>query len=313
MEFAGLKGSQNIFVDLVEGWMRDLKLIVAVTMVLICLSVSGSAIAQKGAAKATWNPPKTTDGQPDIQGYGGTAPGAAKGVGAAQYDIEEGYPAQERALQSRVDAGSPDPRPNVIVNPVDGKVPYQSWAIPIRDENRINALNPTELEHIDSLSRCLQMGVPRQNFLGAFQVLQVPGYVIMLHGNGLSRTIPVDGRAHINGDIKLWAGDSVGHWERNTLVVDVTNINEYAFYDVMGNFHSSDLHLVERWTTLDSDTIEYEVTNDDPKVFTRPWTMKNMYARNKKKDDEIFENACYEGEKDVEVMLHHSDSTGNPK
>jgi hypothetical protein len=152
------------------------------------------------------------------------------------------------------------------------------------------------------------MGVPRQNFLGAFQVLQVPGFVIMLHGNGLSRTIPVDGRAHININIKLWAGDSIGRWEGNTLVVDVTNINEYAYYDVMGNFHSNDLHLVERWTLLDANTIEYQVTNDDPKVFTRPWTMKNVYTRNKKKDDEIFENACYEGEKDVEVMLHHNDA-----
>jgi hypothetical protein len=284
------------------------KLVVVAVFVLIALSITNPGRAQAQSSSSAWTPPKTPDGQPDMQGYWGTSPTASKGVGAAQYDIEEGYPAQERALQSRVDAAAPDPRPNVIVDPPDGKVPYQSWAIPIRDENRINALDPTKLEHIDSLSRCLQMGVPRQNFLGAFQVLQVPGFVIMLHGNGLSRTIPIDGRAHIGTNIKLWAGDSVGHWEGNTLVVDVTNINEYAYYDVMGNFHSNDLHLVERWTLQDANTIEYQVTNDDPKVFTKPWTMKNVYARNKKKDDEIFENACYEGEKDVEVMLHHNDA-----
>jgi hypothetical protein len=255
----------------------------------------------------------TADVQPDIQGYWGTAPSAASGVGAAQYDLEEGYPAPERALQSRKDYTSPDPRPDVIVEPSDGRIPYQPWAIPIRDENRKNALNPTKLEHIDSLSRCLQMGVPRQNFLGAFQVIQAPGYVIMLHGNGLSRTIALDGRPHINRKIKLWAGDSVGHWEGKTLIVDVTNINEYAYYDVMGNFHSNDLHLVERWTFVDPDTIEYEVTNYDPTVSIRPWTLKNTYARSKKKDDEIFENACYEGEKDVAVMLHHSENSDGSK
>ena len=127
----------------------------------------------------------------------------------------------------------------------------------------------------------------------------------MVAQNNTSRVIPLDGRPHIASNIKLWSGDSVGHWEGNTLVVDVTNINEHAYYDWAGNFHSSDLHLVERWTFVDANTIIYEVTNYDPKVFTQPWTMRATYKRNKKQgvDAEQFEDDCYEGEKDVNVML----------
>src|ERR1700722_4897201 len=154
------------------------------------------------------------------------------------------------------------------------------------------------------------MGVPRQHFLGGMKIMQSPGYVIMVTGNVGSRTIPLDGRAHIGADIKLWAGDSVGHWEGNTLVVDVTNINEHGWYDWAGNFHSRELHLIERWTFVDSNTIEYEVTSYDPKVFTKPWTLKSKFARNKSKDSdaEQWEDACYEGERDVNEMLQRGAS-----
>jgi hypothetical protein len=87
----------------------------------------------------------------------------------------------------------------------------------------------------------------------------------------------------------------------------VTNINEHSWYDWAGNFHSAELHLIERWTIVGADTIDYEVTSYDPSVFTKPWTLKNEFNRNKKADREMFEDACYEGEKDVEVMLHQNE------
>jgi hypothetical protein len=261
-----------------------------------------------------WKPARTPDGQPDIQGYwDGTA-----GIGAA-YDLENGTPPAEHVITG----GNQNPSqsqsmPHVIVDPSDGKIPYEPWAAAIRDENRKNSLHPVKLEQIDSLSRCLQMGAPRMHFLGGFLALQRPNYVVVLYspnggGSGSSRTIALDGRPHIGANIKLWAGDSVGHWEGNVLVVDVTNINEHGWYDWAGNFHSDELHLVERWTIVDADTIDYEVTSYDPKVFTKPWTLKNEFKRNKKTDREMFEDACYEGEKDVEIMLHQNEEGGDGK
>jgi hypothetical protein len=263
-------------------------LLFALTSVVVRAQTTPNAVA------------RTADRQPDVQGYW-TGGRTAAGFGVA-YDIEEGTPSAEDIING----SKPAPRPQVVVDPPDGKIPYQPWAAAIRDENRKNSLHPTKLEHLDSHSRCFQMGVPRQGFLLGFQILQPTGYVIIVYFDGSSRTIPLDGRPHLGADIKLWAGDSVGHWEGNTLVVDVTNINEHGWYDWAGNFHSGELHLVERWTLVDSNTIEYQVTSYDPKVFTKPWTLKYEYVRNKDANAEQWEDACYEGERDVNEMLKPS-------
>ena len=109
--------------------------------------------------------------------------------------------------------------------------------------------------------------------------------------------ISLDGRPHIGSNIRLWGGDSVGHWDGNTLVVDTTNMNEYAWYDQRGNFHSNDLHLTERWTIVDANTIELTLTNSDPKVFNKPWSVKYTYSRakNAKTRVESAEDSCYGG------------------
>jgi hypothetical protein len=243
---------------------------------------------------------ETADGQPDIQGYWSDSP-EARGTGIVN-DLEGRAGNSEEPKHTA--------KKNAIIDPPDGKVPYRSWAQAVREENWKGAFNPTAPEQIDSLSRCFQTGVPRTSFFPGvggtltFQILQPPGYVVMVYDlpSGASRVIPLDGRPHIGGNIKLWAGDSVGHWEGNTLVVDVTNINEHAWYDWGGNFHSDELHLVERWTVLNADKIDYEVTNYDPKVFTVPFTIKFGYAR-KKNASEQWENSCFEYELDVDAML----------
>jgi hypothetical protein len=272
---------------------------------------SGIVAAQTQASTSKWNPPRTVDGQPDMQGYWDGARTPA-GFGAA-YDIENGAPVAEDLLNGG--KGEPRPKPNVVVDPPEGTIPYQAWASAIRDANRRASLHPTKLEDLDSHSRCLQMGVPRMHFLLGFQIVQPTGYVVIVEFDGSSRTIPLDGRPHIGAGIKLWAGDSVGHWEGNTLVVDVTNINEHGWYDWAGNFHSNYLHLIERWTFTNADTIEYEVTSYDAKVFTKPWTLKNVFVRNKKKgtDAEQWEDACYEGERDVNAILQPNEVSDAPR
>ena len=98
-------------------------------------------------------------------------------------------------------------------------------------------------------------------------------------------------------------GDSRGRWEGNTLVVDVTNNNDKTWFDVIGSFHSDALHVVERFTVVDAKAIDYEATIEDPKVYTRPWKLALRLERIHEKDYELLEEACHEGERDVQHIL----------
>jgi hypothetical protein len=133
---------------------------------------------------------------------------------------------------------------------------------------------------------------------------QLPGYVLILYeSNHAYRVIPTDGSPHIGEGVKLWMGDSRAHWEGDTLVVDVTNFNTNTWFDSHGTFHSDALHVVERWTMVHTDRIDYEVTIEDPNVFTRPWKMALTINRNKQRGYEIWEDSRHEGERDVEIIL----------
>ena len=114
------------------------------------------------------------------------------------------------------------------------------------------------------------------------------------------RVIPLDGRPHIAPNVKLWMGDGRGHWEGNTLVVDTTNVRG-ARLTYIGDFNSENAHIVERFTFVDADTMNYEATVDDPTVFTRPWTMRVVEKR--RPDQEVWESACWEGNVDPDVFL----------
>jgi hypothetical protein len=274
--------------------------VVGVSLMFALAAMPAAAAGQKPAAAKP--PAQRATNPPDFQGYW---QGSGYATVDEAYDLEKGMPEEERIITGRPAATTRTKRTDVkVIDTPDGKIPYQPWALALRDQLAKAAYNPTKLEDIDSLTRCFQMGVPRQSFLGGFQIVQVPGFVFIVHGNGGARTIALDGRRHLDPKIKLWAGDSVGHWEGNTLVVDVTNINEHGWYDVAGNFHSRDLHLVERWTVVNADLLRYEVLNDDPKVFTRPWTLRNEYKRNTEEGFEQWENSCFEGERGVKLMLN---------
>jgi hypothetical protein len=133
--------------------------------------------------------------------------------------------------------------------------------------------------------------------------VQVPEYVLFLFENSHAyRIIPMDSRPHLGEHIKLWMGDSRGHWEGNTLVVEVTNHNDMTWLDSHGTFHSDALHVVERFTPVNADTMRYEATITDPTVFTRPWKIALPLNRNKEAR-ELWEEACHEGEQSVEHMI----------
>jgi hypothetical protein len=231
-------------------------------------------------AKAkTFNPPRTPDGKPDLQGFW-------RGLPSGTENIEE---------HPRTD--DDDGGKSLIVEPADGKVPYQAWATGLSGQHRAQYVEPNV--------PCFPSGVPRSLYVPTqIEFLQTPGYVLILFERAHTyRIIPTDARPHVGGDIHLWQGDSRGRWEGNTLVVDVTNHNAKPWFDQAGNFYSDTAHMVERFTLIDQDTIHYAVTIDDSTVYTRPWTIAFPLRRNKERGFRLLEEACHEGERNTDPLI----------
>jgi hypothetical protein len=155
--------------------------------------------------------------------------------------------------------------------------------------------------------RCMNSAMPDFGSVvsGFWQIVQSPGAVSIFYdtgqGQGWHRTVPVDGSAHLPSSIKLWFGDSRGHWEGDTLVIDVTN------FSAKTNFRGSNqgnLHLIERWTRTGPELIEYKVTIDDPTTWTKPWTVMQEYGKQSDKFNRIYkEPRCVEGNYSIEGWL----------
>ena len=127
------------------------------------------------------------------------------------------------------------------------------------------------------------------------------------------RAVPLDGRPHLGRDLTLWMGDSRGHWEGNTLIIDVTNLNGKPRLDMVANFYSERARFVERLTPVGPDLLDYQVTVEDPGVYTKPWKLAARFKRAHGDDYEMFEDACHEGEQSADKMLIPADTTNPPK
>ena len=274
----------------VFGSMMALAAVVALVS-LLPVSAAGQAPA---AGRSSL--PRLADGHPDMQGYW-----ASDAAGAA-HSIEVGRDPAADVIQGREEG---DRNPRVLVDPADERIPYQPAAAAKRKQLLIDNFTPTKRGHVDPHIRALLDGVPRNNYVpGELQILQLPGYVQILYSsNHAYRLIPLDGRPHVGEGIKLWMGDSRGRWEGNTLVVDVTNFNDESWFDAHGSFHSDALHVVERWTMVNADRIDYEATVEDPKMFTKPMKIALTIDRFKQKGYELWEDTRHEGERDTERML----------
>ena len=228
----------------------------------------------------TFDPPRTPDGKPDFRGFWNRI------VIRNMENIEE-HPQTIDGSGGR----------SAVVDPADGKIPYQPWAAARRDRMFATYLNPAQI--------CTPMGSPKQTYSpGTMRVLQTPGYVFVLNDYAHTyRVTPTDGRPHLGPSIRLFEGDSRGRWEGNTLVIDVTNQRDATWIDAVGNFFSENVHVVERFTLIDKDVVHIEATVDDPRVYTRPWTMVTGWRRNVDRPLEIWENGCWEG---VQDSLDHS-------
>jgi hypothetical protein len=185
----------------------------------------------------------------------------------------------------------------LIVDPADGKIPALTAEAQKRMADRRAAARshgPADSYENRSLNeRCITRGLPEVMLPGPYnnnlQLVQTPAYVLlfteMIHD---ARIVAMDGRPHDSPTLRSWMGDSRGHWEGDTLVVDTTNFTDRT------NFRGSgaNLHLVERFTRLNADTIEYRFTLDDPTTWTTPWTVSYPIV---KTEGPIYEFACHEG------------------
>jgi len=225
------------------------------------------------------------DGKPDLQGYWSQR---TIGNSMSMFSVQQtdGRPAQ----------GIP-PTKGIVVDPPDGHIPYQDWAAKKHDDLGANHM----IEESDA--SCLPGGFPHSMYTPfGLHIIQPPGQVVMtwefMHSY---RVIPLDGRPHVSPATHLYMGDSRGHWEGDTLVIDVTSQVGRTWIDQSADFHSDAIHVVERITPIDSNNLSYEATIEDPKVYTRPWKIAYFYSRILDAKYEPMEFACIEGEVDNTV------------
>ena len=153
--------------------------------------------------------------------------------------------------------------------------------------------------------RCLTGGLPEFGNVSFRRIVQTQGGISMFYdvgqGQGWQRNIVMNGSPHLPANIRQWYGDSRGHWEGNTLVIDVTNFSPKV--DFQGS--RENLHLVERWTRTGPTTLEYAVTIEDPTVWTRPWTAKQEFTKQNDPENRIYyEPRCHEGNYGLPGLLH---------
>jgi hypothetical protein len=269
--------------------------------------LAGVAPATLHGQKA-YVPARLSDGQPDIQGYWGNAPGGPDSV-----NVETGLQtADSLRVQGWTDARIAARVPvSSIIDTPDKKIPFQPWARARRDQilSRYGGDEatgkPETVRDLSSELLCV-IGAPRIVVFAEFHLVQTPGYVVMQwERSGDFRIIPIGDRPHLAEPIKLHNGDSRGRWDGNTLVVDTANINDWGWFDSKGALHSDAMTMVERFTPIDANTIDYKVTVTDPKTFTQPWTMEFELARRHAGDAhyEIYETACVEGERALDRLL----------
>lgn len=207
-----------------------------------------------------------------------------------------------------------DNRTSLITDPPNGKVPAYTEAGQKRraayGRARSGRGNPSGPKEVAPGDRCITFGVPRVNgvysagLYGYYQIVQAKDQVLFfseaIHD---ARIIPTDGRPHVPGDIRMWSGDSRGHWEGDTLVVDTTNFNEE-----LNSFGCSEnFHLIERFTRVSPDELRYEMTFDDPDTWVRPWTAMIRLMRS---EEHLHEFACHEGN---ELIMRTILSGDHPK
>jgi hypothetical protein len=235
--------------------------------------------------------PRTADGRPNLNGIW-------QALNTANYDLQAHT--ARAAMAMRPGPVNPVPAAPVLalgavgavpagIGVVEGdEIPYQPWAADKKKENQENWLTR------DPEIKCYLPGVPRATYMPfPFQIFQSHSAMFIAYEYaGAVRNIYLKDPGP--PPLDAWMGQSVGKWDGDTFVVDVTGFNDQSWFDRAGNFHSEALHVVERYTLMDRDHIQYEATIEDPKVFTRPWKISMPLYRHVNKDARLQQFKCVE-------------------
>jgi len=240
----------------------------------------GAAAGARAAAPPAGPFTRTPEGKPDLNGYWG----GCCNLGLQDLETQRG----------------------VIVEPTNSKIPYNAEYAAKAKDLRANHMFDEPGLH------CNLEGVPFQMYTQfGFQIVSNPKLTLITWDfMNANRVIPMDGRPHIPESLKLFMGDPIGHWEGDVLVVETTNLNDRTWLDAVGHLHSDAIHVVERFTAIDANTIRYEATVEDPKAFTQPLKLTDTFRRNTKAGYEQMEFACLEG--GTTDLEHYTEAAGAP-
>jgi len=247
--------------------------VLAAGVVLVSVSVVST---QQPAARA-YRAPRAPDGHPNLNGIW-------QAMNTAHWDIE----AHSAAPSAVRDLGAAGAVPAGLGVVEGGELPYRPEALAKKKENLADRLK------LDPEIKCYLPGVPRATYMPfPFQIIQGSEHVMLVHEfAGAVRTIYMTNQTEAPAD--SWMGWSNGRWDSESLVVDTRGFNDLSWFDRAGNFHSDALHVVERFTPRSADTLIYEATVEDPKVFTRPWKMSMPLYRLVEKNAQLMEYKCVE-------------------
>jgi hypothetical protein len=246
---------------------------------IVCLAMGVVLLTEMlGAAQApAYRAPRAADGKPNLNGIW-------QALNTADWDLQ-GHAAGKGPVPSLGAVFSLPPGLGVVEG---DEIPYLPAAAAQKKENQANWVK------LDPEVKCYLPGVPRATYLPhPFQIVQSRQTILIAYEYaGAVRVINMGAPTKAPGD--SWMGWSNGHWEGETLVVDVTSLNDQTWFDRAGNFHSDALHVIERYTPRSADTMMYEATIEDPKVFSRPWKIRMPLYRRVESNAKLLEYKCVE-------------------
>jgi len=245
----------------------------------VCAAFLMAALPSPGqtAAAAGAKIPRMTDGKPNLSGLW-------QAIGTADWDIEDHSSAAGPFFQLGA-IGAIPPGQGIVEG---GEIPYLPAALEQKKKNEANRWKD------DPEVKCYMPGVPRAAYLPyPFQIVQSQKDILLAYEYATTNRLINMGKPQ-EAATDTWMGTSNGHWEKDTLVVDVTGFNGMAWFDRAGDFASDGLHVVERYTPVDANTISYEATIEDKATFSKPWKISLFLYRNRDKSARLLEFKCVE-------------------
>jgi len=250
---------------------------------IVILPLAASAQNLRGWREASfvptptgeWTGARLADGQPDVSGHWSNTIGNHNNLTDPQGPLgtDDEAPPGNGGQNARRLKPRNERAPSRITDPADGQIPFQPWARAKQQEFLKYLNNPIKPEYVEPFARCAPGGPTKSFMWHGYEIRQYPGTVLFLFDSG-NRVIHLDGSPHLPANLKLWNGDSRGHWEGNTLVVETTNNNSKARLGRSGEFVSENATIAERFIFDPSgDRFTYDATYTDPTVLTRPFTI----------------------------------------